>query len=277
MTNANRIETRFSHIRNEGRSALVTFIMAGDPDYEMTAKILAELPKAGADIIELGMPFSDPMADGPSIQAAGIRALKGGATMVKTLSLVRGFRAQNSTTPIVLMGYFNPILAYQPEKFLADAAAAGVDGLILVDLPPEEDADFRAHANKLGIDIIRLATPTTDAARLPKVLDGASGFLYYVSIAGITGTKSATVDHVRSALTAIRNHTAMPLAVGFGIKTPEQLAELAAFADGVIVGSALVDRIAANLDGNGKIGAQIVPEISALVRAFAAATLRKSS
>ncbi|MBP7252091.1 MAG: tryptophan synthase subunit alpha [Alphaproteobacteria bacterium] len=273
----NRISTTFATTKAAQRAALVTFIMAGDPDHETTAKILAELPKAGADIIELGMPFSDPMADGPSIQAAGIRALKGGATMLKTLSLVRGFRAQNSATPIVLMGYFNPILAYQPEKFLADAAAAGVDGLILVDLPPEEDADFRAKANKLGIDIIRLATPTTDAARLPKVLDGASGFLYYVSIAGITGTKSATVDHVRSALTAIRNHTAMPLAVGFGIKTPEQLAELAAFADGVIVGSALVDRIAANLDGNGKIGAQIVPEISALVRAFAAATLRKSS
>lgn len=273
----NRISTTFATTKAAQRAALVTFIMAGDPDHETTAKILAELPKAGADIIELGMPFSDPMADGPSIQAAGIRALKGGATMLKTLSLVRGFRDQNSATPIVLMGYFNPILAYQPEKFLADAAAAGVDGLILVDLPPEEDADFRAKANKLGIDIIRLATPTTDAARLPKVLDGASGFLYYVSIAGITGTKSATVDHVRSALTAIRNHTAMPLAVGFGIKTPEQLAELAAFADGVIVGSALVDRIAANLDGNGKIGAQIVPEISALVRAFAAATLRKSS
>lgn len=273
----NRISTTFATTKAAQRAALVTFIMAGDPDHETTAKILAELPKAGADIIELGMPFSDPMADGPSIQAAGIRALKGDATMVKTLSLVRGFRAQNSTTPIVLMGYFNPILAYQPEKFLADAAAAGVDGLILVDLPPEEDADFRAKANKLGIDIIRLATPTTDAARLPMVLDGASGFLYYVSIAGITGTKSATVDHVRTALAAIRKQTALPLAVGFGVKTPEQLAELAAFADGVIVGSALVDRIAANLDGSGKIGAQIVPEISALVRAFAAATLRKSS
>lgn len=273
----NRIAQTLAATQAAQRAALVTFIMAGDPDHETTAKILAELPKAGADIIELGMPFSDPMADGPSIQAAGIRALKGGATMVKTLSLVRGFRAQNSTTPIVLMGYFNPILAYQPEKFLADAAAAGVDGLILVDLPPEEDADFRAKANKLGIDIIRLATPTTDAARLPMVLDGASGFLYYVSIAGITGTKSATVDHVRTALAAIRKQTALPLAVGFGVKTPEQLAELAAFADGVIVGSALVDRIAANLDGSGKIGAQIVPEISALVRAFAAATLRKSS
>lgn len=274
---ANRISQTFATTKAAKRAALVTFIMAGDPDHDTTAKILAELPKAGADIIELGMPFSDPMADGPSIQAAGIRALKGGATMVKTLSLVRGFRAQNSTTPIVLMGYFNPILAYQPEKFLADAAAAGVDGLILVDLPPEEDAEFRGQANKLGIDIIRLATPTTDAARLPKVLDGASGFLYYVSIAGITGTKSATVDHVRSALAAIRKQTDMPLAVGFGVKTPEQLAELAAFADGVIVGSALVDRIAGNLDANGKIGAQIVPEISALVRAFAAATLRKSS
>ncbi len=165
----------------------------------------------------------------------------------------------------------------RPEKFLADAAGAGVDGLILVDLPPEEDADFRAQANKVGIHIIRLATPTTDAARLPKVLNGAGGFLYYVSIAGITGTKSATVDHVRTALTAIRNHTDMPLAVGFGVKTPEQLAELAGFADGVIVGSALVDRIATNLDASGKIGAQIVPEISALVRAFAAATLRKSA
>jgi tryptophan synthase alpha chain len=182
MNNTKRISAVFAATKSAQRAALVTFIMAGDPDHETTAKILAELPKAGADIIELGMPFSDPMADGPSIQAAGIRALKGDATMVKTLSLVRGFRAQNSTTPIVLMGYFNPILAYQPEKFLADAAAAGVDGLILVDLPPEEDADFRAKANKLGIDIIRLATPTTDAARLPMVLDGASGFLYYVGI-----------------------------------------------------------------------------------------------
>lgn len=273
----NRISTVFTATKAAQRAALVTFIMAGDPDHDTTAKILAELPKAGADIIELGMPFSDPMADGPAIQAAGIRALKGGATMVKTLSLVRDFRAQNTTTPIVLMGYFNSILAYQPEKFLADAAAAGVDGLIIVDLPPEEDAEFRGQAAKVGINIIRLATPTTDAVRLPKVLDGASGFLYYVSIAGITGTKSATVDHVRTALAAIRKQTSLPLAVGFGVKTPEQLAELAAFADGVIVGSALVDRIAANLDGNGKIGAQIVPEISALVRAFAAATLRKSS
>ncbi len=271
-----RIADAFARAQAAERAALVTFIMAGDPDHDTTAQILAELPQAGADIIELGMPFSDPMADGPAIQAAGIRALQGGANMRKTLELVRSFRQKNSTTPIVLMGYFNPIFAYQPEKFLHDAAGAGVDGLIIVDLPPEEDAEFRAQAAQVGITIIRLATPTTDAERLPQVLNGAGGFLYYVSIAGITGTKSATVEHVRSALAAIRHSTKLPLAVGFGIKTPEQLAPLAQFADGVIVGSALVERIAANLDGSKQSSAKIVSEIAALVRAFAAATGRKS-
>jgi tryptophan synthase alpha chain len=204
--------------------------------------------------------------------------LRAGANMHRTLDLVRGFRQSDSITPIVLMGYFNPIIAYEADKFLADAAQAGVDGLIIVDLPPEEDREFRIKALQLGITIIRLATPTTDAARLPQVLDGAGGFLYYVSIAGITGTKSATVEHVRTALNSFRNSTKLPLAVGFGIKTPEQLQPLAQFADGVIVGSALIERIASNLvtplDSTGKASAQIVAEISALVQALAAATQR---
>jgi len=270
----NRLTTTFAATKAANRAALITFIMAGDPDHATTAAILTALPAAGADIIELGMPFSDPMADGPAIQAAAIRALQNGANMHKTLELVRGFRQHNSTTPLVLMGYFNPVLAYEPEKFLQDATAAGVDGLILVDLPPEEDADFRAHANQRGIEIIRLATPTTDAARLPKVLDGASGFLYYVSIAGITGTKSATVDHVRTALTSIRHSTTLPLAVGFGIKTADQLKPLAQFADGVIVGSAIVDRITTHRDAAGNATAQLVPEITALVKELATATRR---
>lgn len=280
MSTLNRISDTFAKTKTANRAALITFIMAGDPDHATTAQILAALPKAGADIIEIGMPFSDPMADGPAIQAAGIRALRAGATMQRTLDLVRGFRQSDRITPIVLMGYFNPILAYDPDKFLAAAAQAGVDGLIIVDLPPEEDGEFRIKALQLSITIIRLATPTTDTARLPQVLDGAGGFLYYVSIAGITGTKSATVEHVRTALNSFRNSTKLPLAVGFGIKTPEQLQPLAQFADGVIVGSALIERIANNLvaplDSTGKASAQIVAEISAFVQALAAATQRNA-
>ncbi|MGB4100539.1 MAG: tryptophan synthase subunit alpha [Alphaproteobacteria bacterium] len=269
-----RITARFAKAKAENHAALVTFIMAGDPDLATTARLLAELPKAGADIIELGMPFSDPMADGPAIQAAGLRALANGANMHKTLELARGFRAGDNHTPLLLMGYFNPILAYGPEKFLTDALAAGVDGLIIVDLPPEEDADFAAKAQRLNLAITRLATPTTDAERLPHVLRGASGFLYYVSIAGITGTKSAAEAPVRDAVATFRQHTKLPIAVGFGVRTPEQVRAIAAIADGVVVGSALIDRITANLDGAGKAGAQLHQEVSSLVRQLAAATHR---
>lgn len=269
-----RIATAFATTKAANRAALISFIMAGDPDHDTTAALLAALPEAGADLIELGMPFSDPMADGPSIQAAAIRALKNGATLRKTLDLVRGFRQHNTTTPLILMGYFNPILAYGLQGFIKDAAAAGVDGLILVDLPPEEDGELRALADAAGIAIIRLATPTTDAARLPKVLNGAGGFLYYVSIAGITGTKSAGVDEVRAALDRFRPHTALPLAVGFGVKTPEQLKPLAQFADGVIVGSAITDPIAAQLDAKGQPQSGVVTAVAELVRSLAAATVR---
>lgn len=270
----NRITDSFAKAKTEGRSALITFVMAGDPDQATTAALLEQLPKAGADLIEIGMPFSDPMADGPAIQAAGIRALKGGADMHKTLALVTQFRSKNQATPIILMGYFNPILAFGELAFIASAAQAGVDGLIIVDLPPEEDTVFRTAAKAHGITIVRLATPTTDEKRLPQVLDGAGGFLYYVSIAGITGTKSATVEHVKAALARFRHSTKLPLAVGFGVKTAAQIAPLAQFADGVVVGSAIVDRIAANLDGGGKPSAQIVPEITALVQELAQATKR---
>ena len=269
-----RIAARFAKTKTENRAALVTFIMAGDPDHTTTAQILAELPKAGADIIELGMPFSDPMADGPAIQAAGLRALAHGANMHKTLELARGFRAKNDTTPLLLMGYYNPILAYGPEKFLAAAQAAGVDGLIIVDLPPEEDADFAIKAQRLNLAITHLATPTTDAGRLPQVLRGATGFLYYVSIAGITGTKSAAGAHVRDAVALFRQHTKLPIAVGFGIRTPEQVRTISGIADGVVVGSALIDRIAANLDGAGKAGAQLHQDVCGLVQQLAAATHR---
>ena len=269
-----RIAARFAATKAANRAALVTFIMAGDPDHATTAQILAELPEAGADIIELGMPFSDPMADGPAIQAAGLRALASGATMHKTLELVRGFRAKDQTTPLLLMGYTNPILAYGPEKFLAAAQEAGVDGLIVVDLPPEEDTDFAAAAQKLDIAITHLATPTTDAGRMPQVLRGATGFLYYVSIAGITGTKSATEAPIRDAVSLFRQHTKLPIAVGFGIRTPEQVRTVAAIADGVVVGSALIDRIATNLDGKGKAGAQLTQDVCGLVRQLAAATHR---
>ena len=265
-----RIGAAFARVKAEKRAALITFIMACDPDEAVTADLLAALPEAGADIIELGMPFSDPMADGPAIQAAGIRALQAGASLKKVLALAQGFRAKHASVPLVLMGYFNPILAYGQEDFIKDAAAAGVDGLILVDLPPEEDGAFRALAGKAGVTIVRLATPTTDAQRLPQVLNGAGGFLYYVSIAGITGTKSASVGDVRAALERFRQSSDLPMAVGFGVRTAEQLKTLAAFADGVIVGSALVDIVAANAESRGRI----VPGVTALVRELAAAAKR---
>jgi tryptophan synthase alpha chain len=239
-----RIASRFAELRKANRAAFVPFITAGDPDMETSFAILERLPAAGADLIELGIPFSDPMADGPAVQAASLRALKSGMTLVKVLELVRRFRKADAKTPIVLMGYYNPIHAYGTARFAKEAAAAGVDGLITVDLPPEEDAVLRDPASSHGIDIIRLAAPTTDAKRLATVLDGASGFLYYVSVAGVTGTKSFSEEDVRAAVARLKAHTQLPCCVGFGIKTPEQARAIARFADGAVVGSAIVSLIA---------------------------------
>jgi tryptophan synthase alpha chain len=260
-----RLTQIFARTRQENRAALVTYIMAGDPDQTKTAALLAALPAAGADIIELGMPFSDPMADGATIQAAAIRALRHGASLRSTLALVKDFRQNNSTTPIVLMGYANPILAYGVTEFYRDAAKAGIDGVLLVDLPPEEDAEWRQLATQNGIATIRLATPTTDAARLPAVLDGAGGFLYYVAIAGVTGTVAADQRLVIEALQNIRSQTDLPLAVGFGIKTPAQAKAFAAHADAIVVGSAIIDRIQAALDEKGNAKAGLVEQVCEFV------------
>ena len=245
-----RLSETFARLKKEGRAAFVPFITAGDPDMETSFSILSTLPEAGADVIELGMPFSDPMADGPAVQASSMRALKAGTTMVKVLEMVRKFRKSDSTTPIVLMGYYNPIHAYGTARFARDVAAAGVDGLIVVDLPVEEDEVLRVPARAQGVDLIRFVTPTTDEARLARVLDGAGGYLYYVSVAGVTGTKSAPEDQVRAAMTRVRAATDLPCTVGFGIRTPAQAANIAALADGVVVGSAIVGKIADNLDNS---------------------------
>jgi tryptophan synthase alpha chain len=242
-----RIADRFAELKRDGRAALIPYLTCGDPDAATFAALLAKLPGAGADLIEIGMPFSDPMADGPSIQAAGQRALRAGMDLAGTLAIVKKFRAGDAATPIVLMGYYNPIHAYGVAKFLADAKAVGVDGLIVVDLPPEHDDELCLPARGAGIDFIRLATPTTDDKRLPAVLNNISGFLYYVAIAGITGTRSAAIDGVASAVARLKKHTQLPVAVGFGIKTPEQAAAIARVADAAVVGSALVDKLAANL------------------------------
>lgn len=265
-----RIDTRFAACAAEGRPALVTFITAGDPDHATSAAILAALPAAGADVIELGMPFSDPMADGPAVQAAGLRALKAGETLRKTLAMVTAFRAGDALTPIVLMGYYNPIYSYGPERFLADAKAAGVDGLIIVDLPPEADDELCLPALKAGINFIRLATPTTDDKRLPRVLTNTSGFLYYVSITGITGTAAPDAAKVAAAIGHIKQKTDLPVAVGFGIKTAAQAAEIGKAADGVVVGSALVEAVRKSLDDEGKATAATVPAVAALVAELAA-------
>jgi tryptophan synthase alpha chain len=250
-----RIGGRFAELKAQNCAAFIPFITAGDPDAETSFEILRRLPEAGADLIELGMPFSDPMADGPAIQASSVRALKAGMTLAGTLKLVGRFRAGDAKTPLVLMGYFNPIHAYGPDKFVTDAKAAGVDGLIVVDLGPEEDASLRALAAKADIDIVRLATPTTDDARLPTVLNGASGFLYYVSVAGVTGTKTFTNDDVFRSVERIRRATKLPIAVGFGIREPAQAAAIAKFADAAVVGSAIVNRIALGqgAPGHGKL------------------------
>ncbi|HLC07794.1 MAG TPA: tryptophan synthase subunit alpha [Methyloceanibacter sp.] len=247
-----RIDRRFAGLKEEGRAGLVTFITAGDPDYDTSLALLKALPKAGADIIELGMPFSDPMADGPAIQASSQRALKAGQTMKKTLAMVKAFREQDKTTPIVLMGYYNPIYVYPAASFLKDAATAGVDGLIVVDMPPEEDEELRPAAREAGLNFIRLATPTTDARRLPAVLANSSGFVYYVSIAGITGTAAPDVNKVGAHVARIKAQTELPIAVGFGVKTKEQVISLASTADAVVVGSALVSALAQSLDQAGK-------------------------
>jgi len=245
-----RIEQRFAALKAEGRAGLVTFITAGDPDPAASLAILRALPAAGADVIELGMPFTDPMADGPAIQASSQRALKAGQTMVRTLESVRTFRREDEGTPIVLMGYYNPIYIYGVERFLSEAIAAGVDGLIVVDLPPEEDEELCLPALRAGLNFIRLATPTTDDHRLPAVLANTSGFVYYVSITGITGMATPDVSRVADAVARIKRHTALPVAVGFGVRTPEQARNIAAGADAVVVGSVLVDAVRQSLDGN---------------------------
>jgi tryptophan synthase alpha chain len=263
-----RIDRRFAALKAEGRAALVTFTMAGDPDYETSLAVAKALPKAGADVIELGMPFTDPMADGPAIQAAGVRALKAGQNMKKTLELVRAFRNSDDATPIVLMGYYNPIYIYGVDEFLVDAKAAGVDGLIVVDLPPEEDDELCLPTMKTGLNFIRLATPTTDDKRLPAVLNNTSGFVYYVSITGITGSAAPDNSKVSAAVARIKRHTKLPVAVGFGVKTAEQARAIAANADGVVVGSALVDALRASLDNKGKAGAGTVKAVTSLVSAL---------
>jgi tryptophan synthase alpha chain len=268
---ATRIDKKFAELKRGGRAGLVAFITAGDPDYDTSLSILKGLPGAGADIIELGMPFSDPMADGPAIQASSQRALKAGQTMKKTLAMVSAFRAADDTTPIVLMGYYNPIYIYPVDRFVADAAKAGVDGLIVVDMPPEEDGELRPQASEAGLNFIRLATPTTDAKRLPAVLAHTSGFVYYVSIAGITGTKAPDLSDVKGHVGRIKGQTSLPVAVGFGVKTEQQVSAIAGIADGVVVGSALVNEIAQSLDGDGRATSATKPQVLGLVSRLAAA------
>ena len=266
-----RIDRRFAALKKEGRAALVTFITAGDPDLATSAKILAGLPAAGADIIELGMPFSDPMADGPAIQASSQRALAAGMTLRKTLAMVADFRTRDSETPIVLMGYYNPIYVFPGAAFLAQAEAAGVDGLIIVDLPPEADDELCIPAMRHGLNFIRLATPTTDAKRLPTVLQNTSGFVYYVSITGITGSAAPVVDDVHAQVSRIRQATSLPVAVGFGVRTPEQAKAIARGADGVVVGSALVNALRDSLDQTGKAGGKTVSAVLDLVKSLSVA------
>jgi tryptophan synthase alpha chain len=265
-----RVERRFAALKAEGRGGLVTFVTAGDPDEQTSYEILKGLPAAGADLIELGMPFSDPMADGPAIQASSLRALNAGMTLRKTLAMAKRFREEiDGETPLILMGYYNPIYSYGVEAFLEDAIDAGVDGVIVVDLPPEEDDEFCVHALQAGLHFIRLATPTTDDKRLPKVLSNTSGFVYYVSITGITGTASAATTSVGDAVARLKRHTELPVAVGFGIKTPEQAREIAEVADAAVVGSALVDRLKNSLDEEYRATPETVESVLGLVRDLA--------
>jgi tryptophan synthase alpha chain len=264
-----RIDARFAALKREGRAGLVTFVMGGDPDPSTSLAILKALPQAGADVIEIGMPFTDPMADGPAIQAAGLRALHAGQDMAKTLALVRDFRAGDVATPIVLMGYYNPIYIYGVARFLADAKAAGVDGLIVVDLPPEEDAELCLPALQAGLNFIRLATPTTDDKRLPAVLANTSGFVYYVSITGITGAAAPDADRVAEAVNRIKRHTLLPVAVGFGVRNAASAAAIARRAEAVVVGSALVEKVRASLDAAGKATPATVAAVVGLVAELA--------
>jgi tryptophan synthase alpha chain len=266
---ATRIDRRFAELKTEGRAALVTFLTAGDPDPETSLTLVQALPAAGADVIELGMPFTDPMADGPAIQMSSQRALKAGQTLKKTLELVRAFRGSDDATPLVLMGYYNPIYVYGVDRFLRDATSAGVDGLIIVDLPPEEDEELCLPALKAGLNFIRLATPTTDDKRLPAVLANTSGFVYYVSITGITGAATPDAEKVAAAVARIKRHTKLPVAVGFGVRTAEQAAGIASGADGVVVGSALVSVLKGSLDPNDKATEKTVSGVVDLVAALA--------
>jgi len=264
-----RIDTRFAELAKQGRSAFVTFLMAGDPDPGTSLAIVKAMPQAGADILEIGMPFTDPMADGPSIQAAGLRALKAGMTLKKTLAMVRAFREGDNTTPLVLMGYYNPIYIYGVDKFLSDAKSAGVDGLIIVDLPPEEDSELCMPALKAGLNFIRLATPTTDDKRLPAVLANTSGFVYYVSITGITGAAAADSKMVGEAVARIKRHTNLPVCVGFGIRTSEAARAIAERANGAVVGTALVDALRGSLDAEGRATAKTVDAVADLAASLA--------
>jgi tryptophan synthase alpha chain len=264
-----RLAAKFDALKKEGRAAFVPFITAGDPDMETSFAILEKLPAAGADVIELGMPFTDPMADGPAVQASSVRALKAGASMVKVLEMVKKFRRTNKDTPIVLMGYYNPIHAYGTARFARDVAAAGVDGLIVVDLPLEEDEVLRTPASAQGVDLIRFVTPTTDDARLKRICADASGYLYYVSVAGVTGTKAVPEDEVRAAMARVRAATSLPCTVGFGIRSPEQAAAIANVADGVVVGSAIVSKVAENLNAGRD---KVIAEVLALTAALAGST-----
>jgi tryptophan synthase alpha chain len=271
-----RIKRTFARLRNEdSRPALVAFITAGDPDYQTSLDLACALPGAGADIIELGMPFTDPMADGPAIQRSSQRALRSGQNMIRTLELVRSFRAKGHETPIVLMGYYNPIYSYGNDRFLADAVEAGVDGLIIVDLPPELDRELCLPAIGAGLNFIRLATPTTDEKRLPAVLANTSGFVYYVSIAGITGTRAPDLEKVRQNVLRIKTHTDLPVCVGFGVKTAKQVEAIGAYADGAVVGSALVNAIEENLDETGKATARTVNSVTSLVSELAAGLAKR--
>ena len=266
-----RIQAKFNELRMAGRGGLITFITAGDPDLTTSQALLNGLAEAGADLIELGMPFSDPMADGPAIQQASLRALKAGQTMAKTFAMIRELRAQDQITPLILMGYYNPVYQYGIERFTKDAATFGVDGLILVDLPPEEADELLPHTQANGIDLIRLTTPTSDDTRLPNILKDSDGFVYYVSVLGITGTHSATATTIETALARLRRHTDLPIAIGFGIKTPQAAAEISQQAEAAVVGSAIVDHIAANLDQNDLPQAELVVSVLNFIRRLAMA------
>jgi len=269
-----RIATRFADLKRQGRGALIPFLEAWDPDHATSMALLRGMPEAGADLIEIGMPFTDPMADGPIIQAAGKRGLAAGVKVGDVLTMVREFRHQDEATPVVLMGYLNPVLSYGPERFCVDAAAAGVDGLIIVDLPTEEADLLLPHSAANGLDFIRLVAPTTDDERLPHVLNGSSGFVYYVSITGITGTRSATAKHLEAAIPRIRKATNLPIAIGFGVRSPEQAGAASRIADAAVVASALIDTLSANLDADGKALPGAVEKVLDQVRELAAAVRR---